>query len=81
MYMNLKVFPKMLIRWAILEQIKQGDVDLAFRRWTRPTVSTGSTLKTVIGVLEIQLIERTSGSEISESDAHRAGYSSRRFDE
>lgn len=63
----------MLIRKPILEQIKLGEVTLAFRRWTRPNVRTG-TLKTAVGVLVIQLVEKTGERKISESDAHRAGY-------
>lgn len=47
----------MLIRKPILEQIKLGEVTLAFRRWTRPNVMTG-TLKTAVGVLVINLLKK-----------------------
>lgn len=65
----------MLIRKPILERIRSGDVTLAFRRWRRQTVKTGSTLKTAMGILAIQVVEKTSMRDISEIDAHRAGYS------
>ncbi len=65
----------MLIRKSILESIKAGDVSLAFRRWQRPTVKNGSTLKTAAGVLSIQRIETTTLKSITESDAQKAGYS------
>ena len=32
----------MLIRPAELEAIRSGDLDLAFRRWDRPRVRTGT---------------------------------------
>ncbi|MEL6382678.1 MAG: ASCH domain-containing protein [Cyanobacteria bacterium J06626_18] len=64
----------MLIQAAILEQIKSGKVTLAFRRWQRPTVKTGSTLKTAIGVLAIQSVETITVQEISDRDAQQAGY-------
>lgn len=64
----------MLIRKPILERIKAGDVTLAFRRWQRPTVKAGSTLKTGIGVLRIRSVEQVTLQSISESDARRAGH-------
>ena len=41
----------MLIRQQILSGIADGKIDLAFRRWTRPTVKAGGTLLTTIGRL------------------------------
>ena len=67
----------MLIRRAILVRIRSGDVTLAFRRWRRPTVKTGSTLKTAVDLLVIQCVEKTNTRNISETDTHRAGYSDR----
>ncbi|MEM1279251.1 MAG: ASCH domain-containing protein [Cyanobacteria bacterium P01_H01_bin.152] len=65
----------MLIRKPILERIKVGDVTLAFRRWQRPTVKEGSTLKTAVGVLIIQSIEKVALESITDRDARSAGYS------
>jgi hypothetical protein len=64
----------MLIRTAILERIKAGNVSLAFRRWQRATVKSGSTLRTAVGVLRIQQVEKVALNVIAQSDAHDAGY-------
>jgi len=44
----------MLIKRDILERIAGRKVDLAFRRWKRPTVKTGGRLRTEIGELAIE---------------------------
>lgn len=64
----------MLIRKAVLEGIQAGRIDLAFRRWRRPTVKSGGALKTALGVLDIETVEVIDPREISERDARRAGY-------
>ena len=48
----------MLIRLPILHRIKSGEVTLAFRRWRRPTVRTGGTPHTAVGVLAIASVEK-----------------------
>ena len=67
----------MLIRKAILEKIKSGDVTLAFRRWRRTTVKTGGSLKTEVGILAIQNVEKITLQCISDFDAQQAGYSAK----
>lgn len=67
----------MLIAKPILDRIKSGDVTMAFRRWQRPTVKAGGTLKTAIGVLRIHRIDEIALADISTTDAKRAGYPSR----
>ncbi|HJL40637.1 MAG TPA: hypothetical protein RMG48_04980 [Myxococcales bacterium LLY-WYZ-16_1] len=64
----------MLFRRPILDAIAAGEVTLAFRRWRRPTVRTGGTLRTAAGVLEIREVRPIDASDLSESDARRAGY-------
>lgn len=66
---------RMLIRGPILEQIRAGKVTLAFRRWRRPTVKAGGTLKTAVGVLKIQRVEVVALESVTESDARNAGHS------
>jgi hypothetical protein len=66
-----------LIRVAILKRIKAGEVTLAFRRWRKPTVKSGGTLRTPLGTLCIQSIAPTALSKISAADARRAGYDTR----
>jgi DNA-binding transcriptional ArsR family regulator len=67
----------MLFKSRILEGIRAGSITLAFRRWTRPTVRAGGTLKTPIGVLGIEGVDAIIPDEISAEDARRAGFESR----
>lgn len=64
----------MLIPIAILRRVEAGEVDLQFRRWTRPTVKAGGTLTTGIGVLAIDSVDKTPVSRITAGDARRAGH-------
>lgn len=63
----------MLLRRAILDRIIAGEVDLAFRRWTRPTVKTGGTLRTMAGLLQIDEVTPVAIEDITDEDAKRAG--------
>lgn len=67
----------MLITRDMLDRIARGEVDLAFRRWKKPTVRAGGTLRTAIGMLEITAVERVPVRSITASDAHRAGFPTR----
>jgi hypothetical protein len=64
-----------LIKREVLEAIKRGDIDLQFRRWSRPTVKTGGTLKTVIGPMQIGRVDEMRPEDVTEADARRAGFS------
>ena len=64
----------MLLKLELLEAIKAGKVDLVFRRWSRPSVKAGGTLKTRLGLLQIGAITDMDPSEVSEADAKRAGF-------
>jgi hypothetical protein len=65
-----------LIRKAVLDRIVTGDVDLVFRRQKRPTVRTGGTLRTQVGMLEIVSIDPVDPSDVTADEARRAGYDS-----
>ena len=67
----------MLFNRRALDGIAAGEIDLAFRRWKRPTVRAGGTLRTRAGVLSIDSVEPTSQRRISSEDARRAGFASR----
>lgn len=67
----------MLIRRAILDRIVAGEVDLAFRRWRRPTVKAGGRLRTAVGELGIEAVDPVSEDEIDDTAARRAGYPDR----
>ena len=66
----------MLLRMAVLERIVRGDVSLVFRRWRRPTVRSGGSLRTPLGVLRILDVAPVTEAEISEGDVARAGFTS-----
>jgi hypothetical protein len=67
----------MLFNARALEGIAAGEIDLAFRRWKRPTVRAGGTLRTRAGVIAIDAVEPTSERRIRAEDARRAGFASR----
>lgn len=67
----------MLLPMAVLERIVSGEVSLVFRRWRRPTVRSGGSLRTARGVLRIVDVASVTEAEISEADAGKAGFSSR----
>lgn len=67
----------MLLRKDTLDGIRAGRIALAFRRWKRPTVKTGGTLRTSIGVLAIDAVEATTLAAVTETDARKAGYPGR----
>ena len=65
----------MLLKLAALEAIRDGRVSLVFRKWRRPTVKAGGSLKTAIGVLAIDRVDAV--TEVTDADAKRAGFASR----
>ncbi len=67
----------MLIRMEVLQRVRSGHVTLAFRRWRRPTVKRGGTLRTAVGILTVTSLDRICVSGISAPDARAAGYPSR----
>lgn len=67
----------MLIRRADLDRIAAGEITLAFRRWRRPTVKTGGTLRTTAGLLCIEAVDDVAVEQVTEAEAHAAGHVSR----
>lgn len=70
------ILAKVLIRPAELEAIRDGAVDLAFRRWDRPRVKVGTRLRTSVGLVEVVSVETVPPSRLRAEDARRAGASS-----
>jgi hypothetical protein len=68
----------MLFNLRALDGIAAGEIDLAFRRWKRPTVRAGGTLRTRAGVLGIDAVEPIGERRIDAEQARRAGFESRR---
>ncbi len=67
----------MLLRMAVLERIVRGEISLVFRRWRRPTVRTGGSLRTAVGMLRILDVATVDEADVSDADASAAGYASR----
>ena len=66
----------MLFPLRVLDAIREGRVDLAFRRWERARVRPGSRQRTAIGVLAVESVEVVERSSLGEDDARRAGFES-----
>ena len=66
----------MLIKNVVLDRIAAGEIDTLFRRQKRPTVKTGGTLRTRVGLLDIVRVDRVDLDDISSRDAKRGGFAS-----
>ena len=64
----------MLLKLDILEAIRRGEITLQFRRWTRPSVKPGGTLKTKIGLLRIGRVDDMLPEDVTLADAQQAGF-------
>jgi hypothetical protein len=64
----------MLFTQTTLEGIAAGKVTLAFRRWRAVRVRPGSTIRTAVGVVGITSAVIIDLEDISEDDAHQAGF-------
>ena len=62
-----------MIRPAELRSIREGTIDLAFRRWDRPRVVVGTKMRTAEGLLEVTSVDQVEVADLSEDDARRAG--------
>lgn len=67
----------MLFRKPDLEAIFAGTRTVAFRRWKKPTVKVGGTVRTALGLVGIDSIEAIEPEAVSEDDARAAGYRDR----
>jgi hypothetical protein len=67
----------MLLTKKEFDDIAAGRVTLVFRRWRKPTVRAGGTLRTWGVVLAIDAVDRVTPSGISPAEAKRAGHTSR----
>lgn len=67
----------MLLDRRTLQGIAEGSITTVLRRWRRPSVKSGSTLLTAIGLLAIDAVEAISEAEIDDAAAKAAGFGSR----
>jgi hypothetical protein len=58
----------------VLDAVRDGRIDLAFRRWERARVRPGSRLRTAVGVLEVEKVDVVGRSTLGEDEARRAGF-------
>ena len=68
----------MLLKRKDFDEIRAGRVSLAFRRWRKPTVRAGGTLRTWGVLLAIDAVDKISLAKVTDADAKRAGYDSRK---
>lgn len=66
----------MLIKDAVLERIKSGEITVLFRRWSRPGAKAGGTQMTQGGVIGIDAVEQVEPDDITELNAREAGFAS-----
>ena len=64
----------MLLKLADLEAIREGRITIVFRRWSRPSVKAGGTLKTKIGLLKIGRIDDLMPEDVTQAEARKAGF-------
>ena len=67
----------MLFKQPLWAPLADGTVTVAFRRWRRPTVRVGGTLKIPTGVLAIDALTIVRPEKITAADARRSGAASR----
>ncbi|GAA1967501.1 hypothetical protein GCM10009798_29820 [Nocardioides panacihumi] len=63
----------MLFPNADLDRIVSGEIDLAFRTWSRPMHVAGGRQRTRVGVVEFVSVDRVDPATLVEEDAERAG--------
>lgn len=63
----------MLIPLGVLQRIEAGEVTVAYRAWSRPTVRAGGHLITAIGQLAVEAVDAVDPATITDADAHAAG--------
>lgn len=66
----------MLFKQHLWSSLADGSVTVAFRRWRRPTVRPGGTLRSPAGVLAIDRVDEITADQITDEDAARAGHGS-----
>jgi hypothetical protein len=65
-----------LFKAEALAAIRDGELDLAFRRWRRARVRAGTRLRTRVGLVEVVEVAVVGREEIGGDEARRAGFAS-----
>jgi hypothetical protein len=58
-----------------LDGIADGSVTLAFRRWKQPRVKAGTRMRTAVGLVAVDAVDRV--EDVTENELRRAGLGSR----
>jgi hypothetical protein len=64
----------MILKRNDLIGIKSGKITLVFRKWKRPTVKAGGTLRNAMGVIRILSLDGIGMKAITDFEARKAGY-------
>lgn len=64
-----------MIPRKVLDGVVAGELDLAFRRWTRRMHVPGGTQRTSVGVIRFDAVDVVAPEEITEDEARRSGMS------
>ncbi len=64
------------MRASELEAVRDGTLDLAFRRWDRPRLRPGTRMRTRVGLVEVVSLEQVDVRDIGDDEARRAGAAS-----
>jgi hypothetical protein len=64
-----------LFERRLQDGLREGTIDLAFRRWKRSQVVSGRRYRSPIGMIEVTSVSAVS-DDISQADARAAGYTS-----
>jgi hypothetical protein len=64
----------MLIKNAVLDEIRNGRISLIFRRWKKAGVKAGGAQLTQAGLLAIDAVDVVQEKQITEQDAGDAGF-------
>ena len=67
----------MLFNQPTLAGIRAGEITVAYRRWVTPRVRSGSRLRTRIGVLAVDSVDRVDDAALTDADARAAGLADR----
>jgi hypothetical protein len=67
----------MLVPSKVLDGIKEGRINLIFRRWKKLGVKAGGTQMTQRGVLAIDAVDIVSEKQVTDADAKAAGFESK----
>lgn len=67
----------MLFKTAVQKQIRDGEVTIAFRRWSKPRVKAGTSHKSGFGMIAIGTVDPIAEETVTDDDARRAGYASK----